>query len=529
MRGEAPLIGIELFAGAGGMSLGASLAGIDVKFAVELDELAAKTYAQNHPRTQLYQGDVRAINRRALAQWIDQRDRVVLFGGPPCQGFSWSNLKTRTTRNVDNWLFKEFVRVASLLRPAWIVFENVQGIVNTAEGAFVNELTEDLVALGYCTKSERLNATQFGVPQNRTRFFLVASHNGDDFTFPSPRSRAPLTVDDAIRDLPKLANGHSRCFRKYGRAIPSVYGRALRRSRLGCCNHLVTCNAPAVVERYSHVPQGGNWEDIPKRLMRNYADRTRFHTGIYHRLKADAPSIVIGNYRKNMLIHPTEDRGLSVREAARIQSFPDRYVFHGSIGFQQQQVGNAVPPLLAKSVFADPPDKKWLSKGLKQVRTVLGYPGILSPSKRSHLIVLVGFEDERAVELIRECEPSMVSLGKGDASEEGTAPHQEANTYSFNRIKHLVGEVNCFEFKAYDAVATMTALREQAQLHADCNVTIAPMNTKISTLGAALLALEDERIQLCYAPPNIYNASKYSLPDDDYYMFELPGFPQAVV
>ena len=106
-----------------------------------------------------------------------------------------------------------------------------------------------------------------------------------------------------------------------------------------------------ILERYKYIPQGGNWENIPNRLMKNYADKSRCHTGIYRRLKEDEPSVVIGNYRKNMLIHPTEDRGLSVREAARLQSFPDWFKFKGTIGSQQQQVGNAVPPLLAKAVF----------------------------------------------------------------------------------------------------------------------------------------------------------------------------------
>ena len=106
-----------------------------------------------------------------------------------------------------------------------------------------------------------------------------------------------------------------------------------------------------MIERYNHITKGGHWEDIPDRLMKTYADKTKCHTGIYHRLDEKKPSIVIGNFRKNMLIHPRQDRGLSVREAARLQSFPDQYEFKGSIGFQQQQVGNAVPPLLAKAVF----------------------------------------------------------------------------------------------------------------------------------------------------------------------------------
>jgi len=132
----------------------------------------------------------------------------------------------------------------------------------------------------------------------------------------------------------------------------SKYVRLLRNGVTTVSGNLVTKNAKFVLNRYKHVPQGGNWEDIPRRLMRNYRKNYECHTKIYHRLDPEKPSSVIGNYRKNMLIHPFSDRGLSVREAARIQSFPDNYTFVGSIGFQQQQVGNAVPPFLARAVFS---------------------------------------------------------------------------------------------------------------------------------------------------------------------------------
>jgi DNA (cytosine-5)-methyltransferase 1 len=196
-----------------------------------------------------------------------------------------------------------------------------------------------------------LNAKDFGVPQDRTRYFLVGSRDGVPFSFPQAGDRMCPTVEDAIRDLPQLENGDLECWRRYGPRKPSAYAKVLRRNRKGCHNHLVTRNAPYVIERYQHVSQGGNWEAIPAHLMKNYADRTRCHTGIYHRLRSDRASVVIGNFRKNMLIHPHQHRGLSVREAARIQSFPDWFRFYGSIGFQQQQVGNAVPPRLAQVVF----------------------------------------------------------------------------------------------------------------------------------------------------------------------------------
>jgi DNA (cytosine-5)-methyltransferase 1 len=344
------MIGIDLFCGAGGMSLGAAQAGIRVELAVEADPHAAKTYGANHEGVKVFAGDIRTLSARHLARWKKAHDRLVVFGGPPCQGFSWSNVRTRNQANPDNWLFEEFLRAVTVLKPAWIVFENVQGIVNTAKGGFLSQI-KDRLAEEYSLTHRLLNSKHYGVPQDRTRFFLVGARNGATFRFPKSSPAAPLTVDDAIRDLPRLENGDGVCWLKYGKAAPSKYGQRMQNGQDGCCNHLVTRNAAFVLKRYRYVPQGGNWEDIPARLMRNYEDRSRCHTGIYHRLRSGAPSIVIGNYRKNMLIHPTQDRGLSVREAARIQSFPDWFIFRGSIGFQQQQVGNAVPPLLAEAVF----------------------------------------------------------------------------------------------------------------------------------------------------------------------------------
>ena len=332
------------------MSLGAQQAGIRVDLAVESNPHATHTYKMNQPQTTVFGDDIRHLTSRWLAPWKGIRDALVVFGGPPCQGFSWSNVRTRNLENASNWLFEEFLRVVRELRPAWVVFENVRGITSTAGGLFLEQVSNRL-AEDYSVKAQVLNAMHYGVPQNRARFFLVGSRDGKSFVFPPKLAMKPPTVDDAIRDLPTLPNGAAVCCRPYGQASPSHYGRKMRARSSTCCNHLVTQNSAAVVQRYKHVPQGGNWESIPLPMMSNYRDLSRCHTGIYHRLKWTQPSIVIGNFRKNMLIHPSQDRGLSVREAARIQSFPDRYTFYGTIGFQQQQVGDAVPPLLAKSVF----------------------------------------------------------------------------------------------------------------------------------------------------------------------------------
>ena len=308
------MIGIDLFAGAGGMSLGAELAGVSVEFAVESDSHSARTYSNNHPSSRVHVGDVRTVNKRTLRSWLASPKELIIFGGPPCQGFSWSNGRTRNTDNGSNWLFTEFVRIIKILMPAWVVFENVQGIIDTADGLFVKQIGDKLSGLGYAIHSSRLNAVHFGVPQDRTRFFLVGTISGKKFSFPKEQ-KSRYTVGDAIRDLPLLENGNSNCWLKYGRARPSRYGELMRNGLLGCSNHLVTQNATYVVNRYSYVPQGGNWADIPARLMKNYTDRSRCHTGIYHRLKLNAPSVVIGNFRKNMETSDAKQRLVGSRSS----------------------------------------------------------------------------------------------------------------------------------------------------------------------------------------------------------------------
>ncbi|MDB4950154.1 MAG: hypothetical protein JWM27_2803 [Gemmatimonadetes bacterium] len=342
------MIGIDLFAGAGGMSLGATRAGVNVTIAVESDANAALTYRRNHPGTICHVQDVRTF---ALPILDRDGEEVIMFGGPPCQGFSTSNQRTRTRENPSNWLFREFLRVVSGVRPEWVVIENVSGMLQTEDGLFVATIEEDLEQLGYTVSHGVLHAADFGVPQRRSRLFIVGSIAGTRLELPRSSTNNVVTVWDAIGDLPSLENGSSVCKLPYRTAPCSPYAAALRAELDYCCNHLVTRNAAHIVDRYKHVPQGGNWEDIPADLMANYKNRSSCHTGIYHRLATKEPSKVIGNFRKNMLIHPLEDRGLSVREAARLQSFPDWFTFVGSIGFQQQQVGNAVPPLLAEAVF----------------------------------------------------------------------------------------------------------------------------------------------------------------------------------
>jgi DNA (cytosine-5)-methyltransferase 1 len=333
------------------MSLGAIACGIDVKYAVEADLSAGLTFARNHPSTKLFNQDIRRV-RGEQFRLLRKREQTVVFGGPPCQGFSTSNQSNRNLANENNWLFKEYLRIVVELLPEWVVFENVKGLIETENGYFLEAVVKGFRRAGYTTSCFVLNSADYGVPQKRNRLFIVGSLNGVELRAPIRTVQRHRTVRQALLDLPDLQNGDAPDFAHYARLPRTHYAKSMRRGLLGCWNNVVTANADHIVERYRCIPQGGNWADIPVHLMKNYADVSRCHTGIYRRLKEDEPSVVIGNFRKNMLIHPWIDRGLSVREAARLQSFPDNFRFSGSIGFQQQQVGNAVPPLLAEAVFS---------------------------------------------------------------------------------------------------------------------------------------------------------------------------------
>lgn len=344
------MIGIDLFAGAGGLSLGAELAGINVVVAIELEKNAAATYRKNHQNTTVVNDDIHKVDAKAFLQKRD--DTLIVFGGPPCQGYSYSNKKTRTIDNPNNSLFVEFLRVVKDCKPTWFLFENVEGFMQFQNGEVREEVRRLFEQLGYQVVDALLLASRFGVPQNRHRYFMVGNNKGIDFIFPEGVDEK-FTVDDAISDLPTLQNGEmaeSLPYKCYANKA-SRYAQTMRRGSRNSKQNYVSRNEDYVIERYKYIDQGQNWKAIPDELMKNYANKNNCHSGIYRRLIATKPSVVISNYRKNMLIHPYEDRGLSVREAARLQSFPDNYIFEGSIQKMQQQIGNAVPPLLAKAVF----------------------------------------------------------------------------------------------------------------------------------------------------------------------------------
>ena len=346
---------MELCSGAGGLARGFVSAGIEIAIAVEKNKYAAATYRFNFPGVDLIEEDIRRVSGSAILRKLEMRrgELDVLVAGLPCQGFSESNRRTRTVGNTKNLLYREVLRLLSEVRPRWFVIENVAGIRTLKAGRFLEEMLDEFREAGYPTSDGVLNAADFGVPQSRRRAFLVGTRTAKRFKFPVGMGETRATVRDAIADLPRLENGASIDKLPYAKCRNGInrYAESLRPSDLEVVTgNEVSRNSARVIDRYGYIGMGENWSTIPASLMENYGNRSLCHTGIYYRLCWDEQAKVIGNFRKNMLIHPAQDRGLSIREAARLQSFADCHEFIGPLNDRQQQVGDAVPPRLAEAV-----------------------------------------------------------------------------------------------------------------------------------------------------------------------------------
>ena len=346
---------LDLFAGAGGLGLGLTRAGFRVQAANEYEPVFAATYALNHPETAVVAGDVLdpAIRAHLLAaaHGVD-----LVAGGPPCQGFSTVGKKDED--DPRNKLFYAFLGIVADLRPRAVLFENVSGFRRMYGGRAFQALMRGLDDLGYpALHCDILNALDYGVPQSRLRTFVVAFRAEAPFRFPAPthgepdklfRRAAPLTLADALSDLPPVGSGESAD--RYRSAPQNDYQRDLR---AGAGAVLTEHDGPWHGERLravlAHVPPGGTILDVPEALR----PRSYF-TNTYSRLWWDRPSTTItrnlGTPSSSRCIHPHADRGLTTREGARLQSFPDAYRFTGTRIRKNLQIGNAVPPLLAQTL-----------------------------------------------------------------------------------------------------------------------------------------------------------------------------------
>ncbi|MFY2823482.1 DNA cytosine methyltransferase [Ruegeria sp. MALMAid1280] len=352
---------IDLFCGAGGLSEGFRQAGVHVLAGQDIDATFGQTFSQTHNEATFVYGPIQSVSADDLlsAAGCSPGGVDILIGGPPCQGYSVYNHQ-RGADDPRAGLFKEYLRLVEAIQPRWLVMENVTGITSIAGGAIVREIQAGMRRLGYRVDMKLLKAEEYGVPQERRRMFFIATKEEHcPILFPNPTHGPELqpfvTVWDAISDLPSLKNGQDMGARAYGKSAQNPYQAVLRGDCTVVSNHSAPRLSKVNLERMKHIPPGGSWRDIPYDLLPAGMKKAKRsdHTKRYGRpAKSDLACTVLTkcDVHWGAYIHPTQDRSFSVREAARLQSFPDFFTFSGSRTEQYVQVGNAVPPLLGKAV-----------------------------------------------------------------------------------------------------------------------------------------------------------------------------------
>ena len=342
---------LDLFCGCGGLSEGFKLAGYTIVGGVDFNEPAIKTYNRNFPEAKGICCDLLNMDsQRIIEEFGDLRDIDVIIGGPPCQGFSAANRYKIEGEDPRNKLFFFFFKFVDIANPKVVVIENVRGIITSNNGYAKNRIYEIFEARGYSVNHRILSASDYGVPQRRQRNFFVMIKNGQKFDFDTLKKVSELrTVEDAIGELYDHEDSNSNDPFVLNSKPNTEYRKYLRSKTNEILNHEVRYPAEKVQERISYVPQGGNWQDVPEELWPS--DRKNRHSSAYKRLDVNQPSCTIdtGNNHSNYF-HPLYNRLPTVREAARLQSFPDEFIFEGNRSEQYRQVGNAVPPLLAKAI-----------------------------------------------------------------------------------------------------------------------------------------------------------------------------------
>lgn len=371
---------IDLFSGAGGITQGFHQAGYSCLYGNDFMPEAIQTFNLNHPDAW---ADCRNIEHIAP---VDIRRELnlnrgaldVLVGGPPCQGFS-INAPDRFISDPRNKLFKDFVRFLDEFQPKAFLFENVPGLLSLGDGKVLDRIVAEFVRLDYHVTVKILFAPHYGVPQERWRVILLGSRYGE-IAPPEPafyakgrpnfrsaglafqltgsdENRLPpaVTVGEAISDLPRLAMGEGAETIGYTAPALSQYARAMRSCDGVTFNHYAAKLSRQNAERMLYVAPGGSWRDIPHHLLPKGMQRARKsdHTKRYGRLHNDSLAGTVltkCDPHWGTVFLPDQNRSLTVREAARFQSFPDTYRFKGSRVSQYEQVGNAVPVLMAKAI-----------------------------------------------------------------------------------------------------------------------------------------------------------------------------------
>lgn len=332
---------IDLFSGAGGLALGLKRAGFDLRAAVEFDPWAAKTY-RNNLGNHLLETDIHSLKVDELLQFANLKrgECDLLAGGPPCQGFSVQ--RRGSDKDPRNDLVLQYLRFVEGIKPRFFLMENVSGLMSKRGKPFLDAVINRVTDLGYTTFLAKLEAADFGVPQFRKRVILIGELSVEGktfFQFPSPNTPPSKykTVRHAIGNLPSPPPDGSK--------HPDIPNHA-REAKLSALN----------IERLKHIPPGGGRLDLPEHLQLpcHVNNPSHRHVDVYGRLEWDKPSGTItarfDSFTRGRFAHPVEQRSITLREGARLQTFPDEFQFEGSRGEIAKQIGNAVPPLLAESL-----------------------------------------------------------------------------------------------------------------------------------------------------------------------------------
>jgi len=337
---------VDLFSGVGGLSLGFRKAGFDIVLANEIDNQIADSYIKNHPETKMINQDITSLNIEDVFREYKNAIEVVI-GGPPCQGFSQKG-KRKSINDERNFLFRYFYNTVKFIKPKYFLMENVPNLLTTEGGYFKKEIEELFANIGYTLDSNVLNASEFGVPQNRRRAFILGKLGDTVLKLPNP-TETRTTIWDAISDLAYLESGEGVFKQEYICEPKTDYQRMLRGSCQHLYNHIVTNHSKVALERLKMIPPNKGREVLPKEHMTK-----SIYSGTWTRMVKEEVSVTITTRfdtpSSGKFTHPFLNRAITVREAARIQSFPDDFIFYGTKGTQMKQVGNAVPPLLSKHI-----------------------------------------------------------------------------------------------------------------------------------------------------------------------------------
>ena len=347
---------VDLFSGAGGLSRGFMDAGFNVTLGVDFDDSALKTFKANHGNAEAMKLDLfDHSNIYKIKDYLDQRNIKldVLIGGPPCQGFSLAGKREEFDKR--NVLYSAMVKTAELLKPKVVVLENVPGMLTLYDGAGAKRVKEDFENIGYHVNTPRvLYAPDYGVPQIRKRVFFVMTLKEDilgTYSYPEPLLSEDeyVTCKDAIDNLPSLVGVDDYSLNQVFEYISepqNEYEKLMRKNSIKIYNHTPTKHTDETVRLISMVPEGKNYKALPKAELEK---RVFKYNEALTRYDSNKPSRTIDTGHRTHF-HYKWNRIPTVREAARLQSFPDDFIFYGNKQEQYKQVGNAVPPLLGKAV-----------------------------------------------------------------------------------------------------------------------------------------------------------------------------------